>query len=105
MLVQALCHPNFASTAPTPEDQAAPLVDAILRGGDDLPEELVKLKQAIREDLGDQQITIQDEVVNSAPSVRHKRQNIWAEEDLDLSRLRLGKDGSCVPVLVKELLC
>ncbi len=66
-------------------------MDAILRGAGDLPDDLAELKQAIK----DQQSDVQEEVM-SVPEVRNERRNIWAEEGLDISRLRLGKDESYV---------
>ena len=86
LLLSALNHRYFATTAQTAEEQAAPLVDAILRGGDDLPDDLSELKAAVRRDAATQQ---------AAPE-KVERRNIWANDELDLSRLRQGKDGSYV---------
>ena len=89
LLVAALNHRIFAHIAGTPEEQAAPLVDIILRGGAGLPDELGELRQAVQRDFASQ-------TAAAGPSVMVERRNIWAEEELDLSRLRLGKDESSV---------
>ena len=92
LLLQALNHPEFVSTATTPEEQGAPLVDAILRGGSDLPIDLSELKQAVQQGLAEQQLAVQEGAVNA----RAERRNIWSEEEMDMSRLKLGKDDSFV---------
>lgn len=95
LFVEALNHPSFASTAASPEEQAAPLVDAILRGGEDLPDELGELKRMIMDQQHESVVLVEER----PEPARTERRNIWAEEELDISRLRLGKDDACVLLL------
>ena len=90
LLLQALNHPKFAFPGKTKEEQAAPLVDAILRGGSELPNDLDELRQAVQQGVAGRQLAVQP------VKVRAERRNIWAELELDRSRLKLGKDDSFV---------
>ncbi|WOO77510.1 CUE domain-containing protein 3 [Vanrija pseudolonga] len=92
LLVDALHHPAFAasgSSARTPKEQAAPLIDAIL--GSALPPELGELAAAVRAAGAGRAADAREKV---------ERRNIWNEE-LDLSRMRLK--GQTDPVVGKEI--
>ncbi|ORY21467.1 hypothetical protein BCR39DRAFT_553549 [Naematelia encephala] len=95
LLLQALDHPSLippsSSSSQTDDDRAAPLIDAILSGGSALPPELFELKEAVREMAGGSYSPI----AKVGPK-KVARNNIW-DGDLDMSRLRLGKDESALP--------
>ncbi len=116
LIQQALRHPKYSASSShqSPDESVAPLIDAILSGGGDLPDELAELRIAVK-DLGDHLISNDnrssgppsapgssnrqrdvDHPVSNGVSDRPKaeRRNIWSNEELDLSRLRLGKDES-----------
>jgi len=98
--LQALNHQSFASgtSSSTPEEQAAPLIDAILSGGNSLPDDLFELREAVQRDVvGGDGVDIHDmkKEEGRKPVERKKfeRRNIFDDEELDLSRLRLGNDN------------
>jgi activating signal cointegrator complex subunit 2 len=85
LLLQALNHPAYAPTEPsTAEEAAAPLIDAIVSGGHSLPDELSDLRDALQSE------PVQPEAAK--PTARSTRANIWNEEALDLSRLKIKED-------------
>jgi hypothetical protein len=82
----------------TPEDQAAPLLEAILSGGSSLPSDLAQLKRAISNMASDQATASSTAVPSTTPvidtngagpsaSTKSRRANI--HDDLDISKLRL----------------
>jgi activating signal cointegrator complex subunit 2 len=78
----------------TPEEAAAPLLDAILTGGETLPAELQGLRDYIQSDITTQQVPISNGSAQngSAPANKVERRNIWNEEKLDVSKLRIKDD-------------
>ncbi|GFZ48978.1 hypothetical protein JCM24511_06727 [Saitozyma sp. JCM 24511] len=127
LLLSALDHPAFApSTSVAGYDvQAAPLIESILSGGSTLPAELVELREEVdhmsREQGGlaaavpstssvlwDGSVSERSHGINGtatttappvAPPAPFERRNIFDDEALDFSRLRLGKDESTLPQL------
>jgi len=89
LLSQALNHPTYAGSP-------QPLVEAILAGGFNLPSELRELRALVMDHsgLGDQ---AEGSGTNGNTNVkRSERRNIWQDEKIDLSRLKI-KDHSYVP--------
>lgn len=88
VLLRALTHPEYAPRkSGTIEEAAAPLLDAIVSGGQSLPDDLDDLRRAIKNNLPE----------TETPSVMAKtgkvnRSNIWNEDALDVSRLRIKDD-------------
>ncbi len=111
LLLSALDHPAFApsSSTTTFESAAAPLIDAIFSGGDALPEDLTDLRAAIRamprEPTAQQGPSSSSSSSSAQPSVareqplqlKYERRNIFDDDELDFSRLRLGKDPLNLP--------
>lgn len=113
LLLSALDHPAFApsSSTTTFESAAAPLIDAIFSGGDALPEDLTDLRAAVRamprEPAAQQGPSSSSSSSSSSaqPSVareqplkpKYERRNIFDDDELDFSRLRLGKDPLNLP--------
>ena len=94
LLVQALNHPSYAPTTEgTAEEAAAPVLDAILTGGQTLPEDLSELRDRVAE-MTSQQMPPSNisNGVNGDKATRAKRSNIWDEEKLDVSKLRIKDD-------------
>jgi activating signal cointegrator complex subunit 2 len=98
------------------------LIESILSGGSTLPTELIELREEVdhlsREQGGlaaavpSTSSVLQDGSVServrvngtatataAAPAASYERRNIFDDETLDFSRLRLGKDGSTLPQL------
>ncbi|RXK39586.1 hypothetical protein M231_03088 [Tremella mesenterica] len=110
MIVSALNHPRYSSSSSShsPEEAAAPLIEAILGGGIDLPPELADLKATLCRDLGPNEGragAVSASVTNNAGSDgqrekerKDERRNIW-DAELDMSRLKLGKDDTTLPQL------
>lgn len=101
LLREALAHPFFSSTTSTasPEEGAAPLVEAILSGGANLPDDLAELRAAASDQLqpdGDHVEHDGSEKTNRTTGVEDRkkleRRNIW-DGELDLSKLRI-KDST-----------
>lgn len=95
LLVQALNHPSYApTTSCTPEEAAAPVLDAILAGGQALPEELQDLRDHIQSDITSQQVPFSHDAQHDIAVNRAKaeRRNIWDEEKIDVSKLRIKDD-------------
>jgi hypothetical protein len=98
LLLEALNHQSFASASSTStaEEQAAPLIDAILSGAHTLPDDLIELKEAIQREVGGEHVVV-DEMPKKEKALERKkveRRNIFDDEELDLSRLRLGNDDT-----------
>lgn len=109
LLSEALEHPQFCSLSPDYEEAAAPLIHEILTGGTSLPAELSDLRDAISQGSPQQANGASGAPRSAASSfVSHnqpassmgakkkkiERRNIWDDEELDFSRLSLGKDDS-----------
>ncbi|WWC67508.1 uncharacterized protein I206_101416 [Kwoniella pini CBS 10737] len=109
LLLSALSHPNFTSlpegSRATPSEQASPIVEIILNGGEGLPNDLNDLKIAIQNLSQDIPIAQLDPKVqingNEKLKINTKveRRNIFNDEDLDISKLRLKEDESTLPTL------
>ncbi|KAK8846586.1 hypothetical protein IAR55_005672 [Kwoniella newhampshirensis] len=112
LLLSALSHSHFASlpsgSRATPSEQAAPLLEAILNGGDSLPDDLNELKVAVRNMAGDEPAAVEQrygetDIKNSTYDREERkkvdRKNIWNDEELDLGRLKLKDDDSALPTL------
>lgn len=112
LLLSALDHPAFApsSSTTTFESAAAPLIDAIFSGGDSLPEDLTELRAAVRtmprEPASQQGPSASSSSSSSAepsvawepaPKPKYERRNIFDDDELDFSRLRMGKDPLNLP--------
>ena len=88
-MVQALNHPLFAASSSTqsPDEAAAPLVNAILMGATDLPPELDELRAAVASasaaEAGGSAIQ------STVPRPKSDRRNIFDTADLDISKLRI----------------
>jgi hypothetical protein len=100
LLSQALNHPTYAGSP-------QPLVEAILAGGFNLPSELRELRALVMDHsgLGDQAEGSGTNTNGNSNVKKSERRNIWRDEKIDLSRLKI-KDHSCVhPTLasVQEL--
>ena len=90
LLAEALDHPAYSGSA-------QPLVEAILGGGLVLPPELRELRRLVagqqQQDVeGAQEVSNGNEAGTSRPK-RSERRNIWQDEDIDMSRLKI-KDHS-----------
>jgi len=88
LLSQALNHPTYAGSP-------QPLVEAILAGGFNLPSELRELRTVVMDHSG-----LEDQAEGSGTNGNDKvkkleRRNIWQDEKIDFSRLKI-KDHSCV---------
>ena len=94
LVLEALQHPTFVVHPPTlnPEEAAAPLIDAILIGPSALPQEL-GLRDAIEHGHEDSQSAAVEDV-NGHVAKPYERRNVWDDEKLDMSRLRLANDDS-----------
>ncbi|RSH90085.1 hypothetical protein EHS25_001418 [Saitozyma podzolica] len=122
LLLSALDHPVFASSTSVAgyDAQAAPLIESILSGGSTLPTELIELREEVdhlsREQGGlaaavpstssvlqdgsvSERVRVNGTATGSAPAASYERRNIFDDETLDFSRLRLGKDESTLPQL------
>lgn len=94
LLQEALDHPAYApTTRMTYEEAAAPVIDAILSGGQSLPQELHELRSAISAQSINSP-TAANTATNATAGVSAKvqRQNIWSNEELDVSKLRIKDD-------------
>lgn len=82
LLVDALAHPQFAAAGSraTVDEQAAPLVEAILSGT--LPIELSELRAAAASISADRE-------AEDAKPEKIERRNVFNDEPLDLSRIRI----------------
>lgn len=98
MLTSALTHPTYSGSP-------QPLVEAILAGGFNLPSELRELRALVAEHSDSNGFTNGSsgpEASASAGSSSRKpyeRRNIWQDEKLDISRLKI-KDHSYVSCCV-----
>nr|XP_031858666.1 uncharacterized protein CI109_005901 [Kwoniella shandongensis]KAA5525738.1 hypothetical protein CI109_005901 [Kwoniella shandongensis] len=119
LILSALSHSHFASlpsgSRATPSEQAAPLLESILNGGEGLPEDLNELKVAVQNLAGQESAIVEQN--NGASAVgspvngssgqgqrqenrsRVDRKNIWNEEELDIGRLKLKDDDSALLTL------
>ncbi|ORX36173.1 hypothetical protein BD324DRAFT_528654 [Kockovaella imperatae] len=87
-ILAALHHSFFAVSTIDPEASAAPLIDAMLSGSSAIPEDLLDLRTAVEH--------VQMSTVDTAPpSTRsaYERRNIWDDQKMDMSRLKLADDG------------
>lgn len=94
LLTEALDHPSYSGSAQS-------LVEAILGGGLVLPPELRELSRLVMQHQG-HDLGVASEQVNGNVNVneagtskpkRTERRNIWQDEDIDMSRLKI-KDHS-----------
>jgi hypothetical protein len=87
LLSQALNHPTYAGSP-------QPLVEAILAGGFNLPSELRELRALVMDHsgLGDQ---AEGSGATNGNTRKVERRNIWQDEKIDFSRLKI-KDHSYV---------
>jgi hypothetical protein len=87
LLSQALNHPTYAGSP-------QPLVEAILAGGFNLPSELRELRALVMDHsgLGDQ---AEGSGTTNGNTKKAERRNIWQDEKIDFSRLKI-KDHSYV---------
>jgi len=90
LLSQALTHPTYAGSP-------QPLVEAILAGGFNLPSELRELRALVMDHsgLGDQAEGSGTAANGNSNVKKVERRNIWQDEKIDLSRLKI-KDHSYV---------
>lgn len=80
--MSAVNHPTYTpSDGCTYEEAAAPVIDAILSGGSNLPDDLYELRQHIEQDVS--------HAATLPPPKKATRDNIWNEEHLDVSRLKI----------------
>lgn len=119
LIIKALHHPKYSAgpSDQTSSEAIAPLVDAILSGGGDLPEDLGELKEVVR-GLGQDPLPSVGGYGSSdtyatgggsgsgsgsgTRSTKVERRNIW-DEELDLSRLKLANDESYVSLSLLPL--
>jgi hypothetical protein len=88
MFTTALNHPTYGGSP-------QPLVEAILAGGFNLPSELRELRTLVAEHSGIEQAPSQGQGGASGSKKPYERRNIWQDEKLDISRLKI-KDHSYV---------
>lgn len=90
MLSEAINHPTY-------DGAAQPLVEAILGGGFNLPPELRKLSALVAQHNGQE---VPPAGRNGGPSGSvprsNQRRNIWQDEQLDMSRLKIKDHTSVV---------
>jgi len=69
------------------------VIDAILSGGESLPEELHELRNAVHAHSAapPTPATTTNVATNDVP-IRTQRQNIWNDQELDVSKLRIKDD-------------
>ena len=69
------------------------MIDAILSGGQSLPEELHELRSAIQaHSTNSPSAAIAATNATVGVSVKAQRHNIWSHEELDVSKLRIKDD-------------
>lgn len=90
LLAEALDHPAYSGSA-------QPLVEAVLGGGLVLPPELRELRRLVAGQQQQDGESAQEELNGSEAGTsrpkRSERRNIWQDEDIDMSRLKI-KDHS-----------
>lgn len=96
LLTEALDHPTYSGSAQS-------LVEAILGGGLVLPPDLRELSRLIMQHQGHDMVAVPEQVNGNGSGVgneagtskpkRSERRNIWQDEDIDMSRLKI-KDHS-----------
>ena len=93
-VLTALQHTYFTPHPPTPDPEAAaaPLIDALLSGQDMIPEDLFELKQAMLNHTEPSQPLVPAEASQINGSRPYDRRNIWDDQKMDLSRLKIADD-------------
>ncbi|OCF59307.1 hypothetical protein L486_03810 [Kwoniella mangroviensis CBS 10435] len=110
LLLSALSHPSISSlpegSRATPSDQASPIVEIIFNKGEGLPDDLKELKLAIQflsqGDSIPESSTLEVNVNGTSQGDKKgkvERRNIFDDEELDLSKLKLKDDDSSLPTL------
>ncbi|WWD00088.1 hypothetical protein V866_006996 [Kwoniella sp. B9012] len=110
LLLSALSHPSISSlpegSRATPSEQASPIVEIIFNKGEGLPDDLKELKLAIQSLSQDDNIpetsTLDvngNDTNQSGQKGKVERRNIFDDEKLDLSKLKLKDDDSSLPTL------
>ena len=99
-MLSALSHTYFTPHPPTldPEAAAAPLIDALLSGQDTIPEDLVELKAAMVSHQEPVPVPVPPLAQTSGESggKPYERRNIWDDQKMDLSRLKIADDNRSV---------